>query len=48
MLLRRFGTFSGGIDLPDEKQATLDAPIVAPPGLRRLAVPLAPVSTTAG
>ena len=48
MLLRRFGTFSGGIDLPDEKQATLDAPIVAPPGLRRLAVPLAPVSAPPG
>jgi len=43
MLRRRFGTFSGGIDLPDDKGATLDAPIAAGGALRRLLVPLAPV-----
>jgi len=42
MLLRRFGTFTGGIDLPDDKDATLQAPIRPVAGLRRLRVPLAP------
>lgn len=42
MLRRRFGTFTGGIDLPDEKEATLDAPIVPAPRPSRLRVPLAP------
>ena len=40
---RRFGTFSGGIDLPDEKAATLDAPIVPVGPLETLRVPLAPL-----
>ena len=44
MLRRRFGTFSGGIDLPDEKDATLDAPIAPAGRLERLAVPLEPIS----
>jgi len=42
MLLRRYGTFTGGIDLPDEKQATEDLPVRISPRLQRLAVPLAP------
>lgn len=42
MLFRRYGTFTGGIDLPDEKQATLDKPIQACPRLERLRVSLAP------
>ena len=42
MLFRRYGTFSGGIDLPDEKQLTRDQPIepYRPRGAVR--VPLAP------
>jgi len=42
MIFRRYGTFTGGIDLPDEKRPTLglDIAVVDPPG--RLAVPLAP------
>ena len=40
---RRFGTFSGGIDLPDEKDATLSAPITPIGPVERLTVPLAPV-----
>jgi len=42
MIFRRYGTFTGGIDLPDEKRPTLglDIAVVDRPG--RLAVPLAP------
>ena len=43
MLLRRFGTFSGGIDLPEDKSAALASWIVPAGRLRRLCVPLAPV-----
>jgi electron transport complex protein RnfC len=42
MLRRRYGSFAGGIDLPDEKAATLDAPIVPAGPLAQLRVPLAP------
>lgn len=42
MLLRRYGSFAGGIELPEEKQATLDSPIQAWRDCRRLLVPLAP------
>lgn len=42
MFFRRYGTFTGGIDLPSEKQATLNVPIGACPQQQRLAVPLAP------
>ena len=42
MLFRRYGTFTGGIDLPDEKHATLDSPIAPAPTPERLRVPLAP------
>jgi electron transport complex protein RnfC len=42
MLLRRYGTFTGGIDLPDEKHATLDSPIRPCCRPERLLVPLAP------
>lgn len=42
MLFRRYGTFTGGIDLPEEKHATLDAPIRRPPLGQHLRVPLAP------
>ncbi len=42
MILGRYGTFAGGIDLPDEKQATLNAP-VEPYALKEpLHLPLAP------
>ena len=47
MLLSRYGTFTGGIDLPDEKYATLHRPIAPPPGLTRLRVPLAPCGKSA-
>jgi electron transport complex protein RnfC len=36
----KYGTFAGGIALPDQKQATLDLPIKPCPPLRRLLVPL--------
>lgn len=42
MLEKRYGTFAGGIDLPDDKDQTLDEPIVACWPLSRLVVPLAP------
>jgi len=42
MLFRRYGTFTGGIDLPDEKHATLNARIAPAPTPERLRVPLAP------
>jgi len=44
MPLRRFGTFAGGIELPDDKAATLEAAIEPIGHLSRLRVPLAPVS----
>jgi len=42
MLFRRYGTFTGGIDLPEEKHATLGAPVRRPPPPQHLRVPLAP------
>ncbi|MBS3734835.1 MAG: 4Fe-4S dicluster domain-containing protein [Phycisphaerae bacterium] len=42
MLARRYATFTGGIDLPDLKDATLDAPVRPGPVPARLRVPLAP------
>ncbi len=42
MGLRRYGTFIGGIDLPDQKSATLNRPIVPAPPPTRLLVPLNP------
>ncbi|MDP6636180.1 MAG: 4Fe-4S dicluster domain-containing protein [Phycisphaerae bacterium] len=47
--IRRFGTFSGGIDLPDDKGSTLNAPIGVWDREKRLSLPLgrnegAPVS----
>jgi electron transport complex protein RnfC len=42
MALRRYGTFIGGIDLPDQKSATLNRPIVPAPPPSRLLVPLNP------
>ncbi len=42
MLFRRYGTFTGGIDLPDEKHSTLDAPIGAWKRPEKLLLPLAP------
>ena len=47
MSLRRYGTFTGGIDLPDEKADTLDLPVAACAPLKLLAVPLAPCGTGA-
>ncbi len=38
--IRSFGTFSGGIDLPDDKGSTLNAPIGAWTEIRRLSLPL--------
>ena len=40
----RFGTFTGGIDLPDAKDATIDSAIAPVGRLIRLRVPLAPVN----
>ncbi len=42
MLFRRYGTFTGGIDLPDEKQATQDRAIEPTRPDGPLLVPLAP------
>jgi len=42
MGLRRYGTFTGGIDLPDEKQPAADIPIRRCGPLQRLRVPLTP------
>jgi len=41
MTLGRYGTFTGGIDLPDEKRNTLDEPIRPAPPVEKLLVPLA-------
>jgi electron transport complex protein RnfC len=41
MLFSRYGSFAGGIDLPDEKQATLGKPIAPWRRPQRLLVPLA-------
>jgi len=38
--IRRFGTFSGGIDLPDDKGPTLDAPIRQWEKIESLSLPL--------
>jgi electron transport complex protein RnfC len=43
---KRFGTFSGGIDLPDDKEATLDSAIVFFWPLSALRVPLAALAAT--
>jgi len=40
MIFRRYGQFAGGIDLPDEKDATLESPIVPWRRTERLCVPL--------
>ena len=40
MIFRRYGQFTGGIDLPDEKDATLESPIVPWRRIERLCVPL--------
>jgi len=45
MALRRYGTFTGGIDLPDEKRATRNQAIRPGPRAERLRVPLAPCAT---
>jgi len=42
VIFRRYGTFTGGIDLPDEKQAALALRIVPCPPQQRLRVPLDP------
>ncbi|MGC9454538.1 MAG: 4Fe-4S dicluster domain-containing protein [Phycisphaerae bacterium] len=44
---RRFGTFTGGIDLPYEKEATLESPIRPCRRPSRLLVPLAPTGREA-
>jgi len=46
MLFGRYGSFDGGIDLPDEKHATLRMPIAPCPPPERLLAPLA--STASG
>ncbi|MCP4378696.1 MAG: 4Fe-4S dicluster domain-containing protein [bacterium] len=38
--IRRFGTFSGGIDLPDDRTSTLNAPIKAWDKLSNISLPL--------
>lgn len=40
-MLRQFGTFTGGIDLPDDKDATIACALAPAPPLPRLHVPLA-------
>jgi Na+-translocating ferredoxin:NAD+ oxidoreductase subunit C len=40
MARHRYGTFTGGITLPPEKQATLDRPIASAPAVTVLRVPL--------
>jgi len=47
MIFRRFGTFDGGIDLPDDKEATVAAAIAPPAGVDRVRIPLAPVDAAA-
>ena len=42
MIFRRYGTFTGGIDLPDEKRATLEEPVRPCGTPAALRVPLAP------
>jgi electron transport complex protein RnfC len=42
MLRRCYGTFTGGIDLPDQKSATLNRSITPAPRPSRLLVPLGP------
>ena len=42
MFSRRYGTFTGGIDLPDDKAATLAKPIGVWTDIPRLCVPLSP------
>lgn len=42
MIFRRYGTFTGGIDLPDQKRDTLDRQIAVCPRPPLLRVPLAP------
>ncbi len=44
----RFGTFTGGIDLPDAKDSTIDSAIAPVGRLIRLRVPLAPVNGPPG
>jgi Na+-translocating ferredoxin:NAD+ oxidoreductase subunit C len=41
-MFRRYGTFTGGIDLPEQKHATLEEPIRPADRPERLFVPLAP------
>ncbi|MBI5725309.1 MAG: 4Fe-4S dicluster domain-containing protein [Planctomycetes bacterium] len=41
MIFSRYGTFTGGIDLPDNKEATQNEPIKACPPVSRLRLPLA-------
>ncbi|MDY7010667.1 MAG: hypothetical protein SVV80_07935 [Planctomycetota bacterium] len=43
----QFGTFTGGIDLPDAKDATINSAIAPAGRLNRLGVPLAPVQADA-
>ena len=40
--IRRFGTFSGGIDLPGDKESTLNVTIGACEGVRNISLPLRP------
>ncbi|MDP6544808.1 MAG: 4Fe-4S dicluster domain-containing protein [Phycisphaerae bacterium] len=39
-IIRRFGTFSGGIDLPDDKASTLNVPIEAWEQVQHISLPL--------
>ena len=47
MVFRRYGTFTGGIDLPDEKHATLHRAIEPYHPTEPVRVPLAPCGTRA-
>jgi electron transport complex protein RnfC len=46
-MMPRFGTFTGGIDLADDKEATINSDITPLAGLKRLLVPLATVAAPA-
>jgi Na+-translocating ferredoxin:NAD+ oxidoreductase subunit C len=46
--IRRFGTFSGGIDLPDTKGSALNEPISSWDRIKNISLPLGPNARSAG
>ncbi|MCK5114144.1 MAG: 4Fe-4S dicluster domain-containing protein [Phycisphaerae bacterium] len=45
MLFQRYGKFTGGIDVPEEKDSTVDKPISIPEATDSLRIPLMPCQT---